>query len=237
MPPFVRTQSGVEIFANLFKAIVDEMAWIVLRSSHTTFVKETQDFAVSLVTNEGEIFAYPYGSGATPIMGVPMHAGTTRVRQLAAGRRDDDQRPVHHGWHGDASQRHLPVQADVRGRATAVLRLDLHPLHRCRRLRTRQHRHAEQRGVSGRTATAPGQADATWRAQSGIVGHLLRQLPHPCAQLGRHHRLHCGARQSRDAAHATDRALWLCDGATGDLRHVGSHRATRPPGPGAHSAG
>ncbi len=39
-------------------------------------MKETQDFAVSLVTNEGEIFAYPYGSGATPIMGVPMHAGT-----------------------------------------------------------------------------------------------------------------------------------------------------------------
>ncbi len=67
---------SVEIFANLFKAVVDEMAWIVLRSSHTTFVKETQDFAVSLVTNEGEIFAYPYGSGATPIMGVPMHAGT-----------------------------------------------------------------------------------------------------------------------------------------------------------------
>ena len=57
---------SVEIFANLFKAIVDEMAWIVLRSSHTTFVKETQDFAVSLVTTEGEIFAYPYGSGATP---------------------------------------------------------------------------------------------------------------------------------------------------------------------------
>src|ERR1700739_3854189 len=67
---------SIEIFANLFKAIVDEMAWIVLRSSHTTFVKETQDFAVSLVTNEGEIFAYPYGSGATTIMGVPVHAGT-----------------------------------------------------------------------------------------------------------------------------------------------------------------
>ena len=67
---------SIEVFANLFKAIVDEMAWIVLRSSHTTFVKETQDFAVSLVTREGEIFAYPYGSGATPIMGVPMHAGT-----------------------------------------------------------------------------------------------------------------------------------------------------------------
>ena len=67
---------GVEIFANLFKAIVDEMAWIVLRSSHTTFVKETQDFAVALVSREGEMFAYPYGSGATPAMGVAMHAGT-----------------------------------------------------------------------------------------------------------------------------------------------------------------
>lgn len=68
--------AGIEIFANLFKAVVDEMAWILLRSSHTTFVKETQDFAVALVTPGGEVFAYPYGSGATPIMGVPMHAGT-----------------------------------------------------------------------------------------------------------------------------------------------------------------
>jgi N-methylhydantoinase B len=67
---------GVEIFANLFKAIVDEMAWIVLRSSHTTFVKETQDFGVALVTPEGEMFAYPYGSGATPLMGVAMQAAT-----------------------------------------------------------------------------------------------------------------------------------------------------------------
>src|SRR5207244_8841658 len=59
---------GVEIFANLFKAVVDEMAWVVLRSSHTTFVKETQDFGVALVTPEGEVFAYPYGSGARPLM-------------------------------------------------------------------------------------------------------------------------------------------------------------------------
>jgi N-methylhydantoinase B len=76
---------SVEIFANLFKAIVDEMAWILLRSSHTTFVKETQDFAVALVTPEGETFAYPYGAGATPIMGVPMHAGTKAVTDWAPG--------------------------------------------------------------------------------------------------------------------------------------------------------
>jgi N-methylhydantoinase B len=76
---------STEIFANLFKAVVDEMAWILLRSSHTTFVKETQDFAVALVTPEGETFAYPYGAGATPIMGVPMHAGTKAVSDWTAG--------------------------------------------------------------------------------------------------------------------------------------------------------
>src|SRR5258707_15225030 len=70
---------GVEIFANLFKAVVDEMAWVVLRSSHTTFVKETQDFGVALVTPEGEMFAYPYGSGATPLMGVAMDSVTQTI--------------------------------------------------------------------------------------------------------------------------------------------------------------
>ncbi len=70
---------GVEVFANLFKAVVDEMAWVVLRSSHTTFVKETQDFGVALVTPEGEMFAYPYGSGATPLMGVAMDSVTQTI--------------------------------------------------------------------------------------------------------------------------------------------------------------
>jgi len=31
------------------------------------------------------VFAYPYGSGATPIMGVPMHAGTQAVDDWAPG--------------------------------------------------------------------------------------------------------------------------------------------------------
>src|SRR3954462_2958869 len=70
---------GVEVFANLFKAVVDEMAWVVLRSSHTTFVKETQDFGVALVTPEGEMFAYPYGSGATVLMGVAMDSVTRTI--------------------------------------------------------------------------------------------------------------------------------------------------------------
>ncbi|MFZ0215707.1 MAG: hydantoinase B/oxoprolinase family protein, partial [Candidatus Dormiibacterota bacterium] len=68
---------SVEIFANLFQAIVDEMAWIVLRSSHTTFVKETQDFSTGLVTPEGEMFATPYALGAPSLACAPMGPGTT----------------------------------------------------------------------------------------------------------------------------------------------------------------
>jgi N-methylhydantoinase B len=74
-----------EVFANLFKAIVDEMAWVVLRSSHTTFVKETQDFGVALVTEAGETFAAPYSSGATTMIGMPMHAGTRAFAQWEPG--------------------------------------------------------------------------------------------------------------------------------------------------------
>jgi N-methylhydantoinase B len=74
-----------EVFANLFKAIVDEMAWVVLRSSHTTFVKETQDFAVALVTEAGETFASPYGSGATTMIGMPMQAGTRAFTKWVPG--------------------------------------------------------------------------------------------------------------------------------------------------------
>jgi N-methylhydantoinase B len=76
---------STEVFANLFKAIVDEMAWVVLRSSHTTFVKETQDFGVALVTEAGETFAAPYGSGAPTMIGMPMQAGTRAVAQWEPG--------------------------------------------------------------------------------------------------------------------------------------------------------
>lgn len=66
---------GDEVLANLFRAIVEEMAWVVLRSAHTTFVKETQDFAAALVTPRGEVFAYPHTTGVTSLMGMPLRAG------------------------------------------------------------------------------------------------------------------------------------------------------------------
>lgn len=65
-----------EILANLFQAIADDMASITLRSAYTTFVKETQDFGVGLVTTDGDLVAFPSGTGAKTAMGVPLQPGT-----------------------------------------------------------------------------------------------------------------------------------------------------------------
>lgn len=74
-----------ELLANNFNAVVNEMAWIVLRSAHTTFVRETQDFSTGLVTPEGEVFATPYSLGANSLMGVSMAAGTRGVDEWEPG--------------------------------------------------------------------------------------------------------------------------------------------------------
>ena len=44
-----------EVLGNHFRAVAEEMSHIVLRAAHTTFVKETQDYAAALVTPDGEV--------------------------------------------------------------------------------------------------------------------------------------------------------------------------------------
>jgi N-methylhydantoinase B len=74
-----------EVLANLFRAVAEEMAWVLLRSAHTTFVKETQDFAAALVTPRGEVFAYPHTTGVTSLMGMPLAAGVEAGRPWSPG--------------------------------------------------------------------------------------------------------------------------------------------------------
>ncbi|MDQ7908026.1 hydantoinase B/oxoprolinase family protein [Phytohabitans sp. ZYX-F-186] len=64
-----------EVLANLFQAIVDDMAAMTLRSAYTTFVKETEDFGTGLITVDGDLVAYPGSLGAKTAMGVPLAAG------------------------------------------------------------------------------------------------------------------------------------------------------------------
>lgn len=74
-----------EVLANHFRSVVEEMSTIVLRSAHTTFIKETQDYAATLATVEGEMFAYPHDTGVTSLLGMPLSAGVTAFEQWLPG--------------------------------------------------------------------------------------------------------------------------------------------------------
>ena len=62
----------LEILANRFQAVVDQMAQVVFRTAHTVFVKETQDYGTVLVSPEGEVFAAPRRYGVLMMVGMPM---------------------------------------------------------------------------------------------------------------------------------------------------------------------
>ncbi len=61
-----------EIMRNRFAAIVEEASTVVIRTAHTTFVKQTQDYQCALADANGAIFAYPYMSGVTSFIGIPI---------------------------------------------------------------------------------------------------------------------------------------------------------------------
>lgn len=84
-PGLARADIQVEVLANHFRAVAEEMASIVLRAAHTTFIKETQDYAAALVTPTGEVFAYPHSTGVTALLGIPMHPGTDAFDDWAPG--------------------------------------------------------------------------------------------------------------------------------------------------------
>ncbi len=63
---------GLEILSNRFQAIVDEMAQALLRTAHTVFVKETQDYGAALVSRRGVVFAAPRRYGVLMMIGMPM---------------------------------------------------------------------------------------------------------------------------------------------------------------------
>ncbi|WP_319519871.1 hydantoinase B/oxoprolinase family protein [uncultured Martelella sp.] len=61
------------IMYSRFSAVVEEASSTLHRTAHTTFVKLVQDYQCALATPEGDIFAYPSGSGVTTFIGLPLH--------------------------------------------------------------------------------------------------------------------------------------------------------------------
>jgi N-methylhydantoinase B len=81
----ISQQTTDEVLSHLFTAVVDEMAWILVRSAYTTFVKESQDFATALVSTGGEIAAYPKNAGVASLVATPMGPGIHAFDDWAPG--------------------------------------------------------------------------------------------------------------------------------------------------------
>ncbi len=60
----------LQIFANHCAAASESMANTLVRTAHSTFVKETEDFTTGLTTSEGQTFASPIDLGATWFVGL-----------------------------------------------------------------------------------------------------------------------------------------------------------------------
>mgnify|MGYP001365205103 CR=1 FL=1 len=60
----------LQILANHSRAAAESMANTLLRTAHSTFVKETEDFTTGLTTPDGKTFASPYELGVTWFVGL-----------------------------------------------------------------------------------------------------------------------------------------------------------------------
>jgi N-methylhydantoinase B len=58
-----------EIMKNRFAAMAEEASTVAMRTAHTTFVKQTQDFQVAVANLEGHFFAYPMLTGTQTSIG------------------------------------------------------------------------------------------------------------------------------------------------------------------------
>ena len=55
---------NLQILANYCAAAADAMAFTLMRTAHSTFVKETEDFSCQIVSRSGLAFASPRSFGA-----------------------------------------------------------------------------------------------------------------------------------------------------------------------------
>lgn len=63
-------RASLQILANYCAAAAEAMAYTLMRTAHSTFVKETEDFTCGLLTPEGLTFASPKTLGATWFVGL-----------------------------------------------------------------------------------------------------------------------------------------------------------------------
>ncbi|HBE77575.1 MAG TPA: hydantoin utilization protein B [Firmicutes bacterium] len=75
----------LEIMRNYFNSIASGMGHVIERTSYTTFVQESADFATALATPEGEFFVYPRTVGVTIFLGLSLAKAVEECGSLEPG--------------------------------------------------------------------------------------------------------------------------------------------------------
>ncbi|MFM9276728.1 hydantoinase B/oxoprolinase family protein [Paenibacillus jiagnxiensis] len=75
----------LEIMRSYFNAIAAGMGHVIERTSFTTFVKESADFATALATPDGEFFVYPKTVGVTIFLGLSVQRAAEACAPLEPG--------------------------------------------------------------------------------------------------------------------------------------------------------
>ncbi|SHH97033.1 N-methylhydantoinase B [Sporobacter termitidis DSM 10068] len=65
--------ADLEIIRNYFSAICCGMGYVIERTSYSSYVTESADYATALATPEGDFFAYPKTAGVTNFMGLSLN--------------------------------------------------------------------------------------------------------------------------------------------------------------------
>src|SRR5829696_10418452 len=69
-PALKTDRLALQVLADYCAAAAEAMAYTLMRTAHSTFVKETEDFSCGLLTPEGLTFASPKTLGATWYVGL-----------------------------------------------------------------------------------------------------------------------------------------------------------------------
>ncbi|MBT6204404.1 MAG: hydantoinase B/oxoprolinase family protein [Alphaproteobacteria bacterium] len=75
----------LQIFSNHCTAAAEAMARTLIRTAHSTFVKESEDFTCGLVSPDGKTFAAPFDFGATWFVGLDYGRGLALIDHYEDG--------------------------------------------------------------------------------------------------------------------------------------------------------